>query len=730
MLSDLVNINSILSETSFSDGEPEIETPGSRHVAGQPLRPFEQLLGCLPPSSSYLLPEPYRWLMNKPESPLIDVYPESFTIDMNGKRWPWEAVTLLPFIDSKQLIDASRNLIDQNDLTEEEKQLNEFGKSHVLTRSPGEDDVKVEVFEDSVWAKIKEDSNIAFEPQLNEGVKMPGSSFPTLKDAPVTKLNRRKVFLNVFGMRSRYRTALLEMEDELPAFPPASLLASKFIGTTVNFRFPILYEGLVCSVADSTTLYRGDAKPQKFSPDDQMKRPLLVAKMFKDLEIGEGMTGTGGLLLPQSDITLTVRPLEGIETLSNGTKVKVYAKRELEIPFVAALFSPSRRDPRLEIPAKLEKNPFMFGNSQLENFKGVKRKVLPSKDAVNLSKLEGLAEKHAKGGKKMMAAGTARGFSTFPALKSPARADGFRLPTKNNPPHRPYHSAANLARRGGPRQRVVGTAGAIAMSAFFFTVCVLQANAADMFLLNKFSRGTKTFEAAPFGLSTHALIMRGGDIEQRDGFLEPPLTPPVEFAHGTTTISFRFQGGIVAAVDSRASIGNFVGSKTTQKVLPVSGNILGTMAGGAADCSFWIRLLRSEAKMHELLHEGRGISVARASRLISNVLYQNRGLDLSVGTMIMGYHHRDGFNIYYVDSTGVRIEGDMFAVGSGSTFALGILDTNDRFEMTEDEAVGLGIKAIRHATLRDAGSGGYIGVYLITKDGWRKVFSEDLASIW
>jgi 20S proteasome subunit beta 5 len=48
--------------------------------------------------------------------------------------------------------------------------------------------------------------------------------------------------------------------------------------------------------------------------------------------------------------------------------------------------------------------------------------------------------------------------------------------------------------------------------------------------------------------------------------------------------------------------------------------------------------------------------------------------------------------------------------------------------MTEEEAVTLGIKAIRHATLRDAMSGGYIGVYLITKEGWQKVFSEDLAS--
>lgn len=70
MLSDLVNINAIMSEISFFDGEQERENCSTRRVAGEPLRPFEQLLGCLPPSSSYLLPEPYRRLMTSLDSPL------------------------------------------------------------------------------------------------------------------------------------------------------------------------------------------------------------------------------------------------------------------------------------------------------------------------------------------------------------------------------------------------------------------------------------------------------------------------------------------------------------------------------------------------------------------------------------------------------------------------------------------------------------------------------------
>jgi len=104
----------------------------------------------------------------------------------------------------------------------------------------------------------------------------------------------------------------------------------------------------------------------------------------------------------------------------------------------------------------------------------------------------------------------------------------------------------------------VGAAGMIAMSAFFFTACLMQLSAAHV---------PRT--ALPT-LSTHGLSVRGGDVELHQEMFDPPLSPPVQFEHGTTTISFVFQGGIVAAVDSRASIGNFVGSKTVQKVLPVS----------------------------------------------------------------------------------------------------------------------------------------------------------------
>lgn len=57
---------------------------------------------------------------------------------------------------------------------------------------------------------------------------------------------------------------------------------------------------------------------------------------------------------------------------------------------------------------------------------------------------------------------------------------------------------------------------------------------------------------------------------------------PIKLAHGTTTLAFRFQGGIIVATDSRATAGDWIASQTVKKVIEINNCLLGTMAGGAA----------------------------------------------------------------------------------------------------------------------------------------------------
>ena len=72
MLSDLIDIPRMFDQIRFELGEP--------------LTPFQQLMGCLPPASSALVPKIYQWLMHSPESPIIQFYPTEFEVDMNGKK--------------------------------------------------------------------------------------------------------------------------------------------------------------------------------------------------------------------------------------------------------------------------------------------------------------------------------------------------------------------------------------------------------------------------------------------------------------------------------------------------------------------------------------------------------------------------------------------------------------------------------------------------------------------
>ncbi|CAF2957240.1 unnamed protein product [Rotaria sp. Silwood2] len=113
----------------------------------------------------------------------------------------------------------------------------------------------------------------------------------------------------------------------------------------------------------------------------------------------------------------------------------------------------------------------------------------------------------------------------------------------------------------------------------------------------------------------------------------------IQFLKGTTTLAFKFRNGVMVAVDSRATAGGFIASGEVKKIIEINPYLLGTMAGGAADCAFWERVLARHCRIYELRNKEK-ISVAAASKILANMVFEYRGMGLSMGTMIIGWDKR------------------------------------------------------------------------------------------
>jgi len=198
---------------------------------------------------------------------------------------------------------------------------------------------------------------------------------------------------------------------------------------------------------------------------------------------------------------------------------------------------------------------------------------------------------------------------------------------------------------------------------------------------------------------------------------------------GTTTVALVCKEGAVLCADKRVTSGYLVAYKKYEKIVPITDNIAVTVAGTVSDVQLLTKLLKAELKLKDL-RTNRVVSVKEAVNLLSTMVYNNiRKFSLIPGIshFILGGKDEEGIHVYDIGADGsVTYIDDYTSSGSGSVMAYGVLETLYKKDLTVEEGIKLGAKAINAAVQRDIASGNGIDIVSITKDGVKKVLSKTI----
>ncbi|XP_016098479.1 proteasome subunit beta type-11a [Sinocyclocheilus grahami] len=115
-----------------------------------------------------------------------------------------------------------------------------------------------------------------------------------------------------------------------------------------------------------------------------------------------------------------------------------------------------------------------------------------------------------------------------------------------------------------------------------------------------------------------------------------PHQQPFQLSHGTTTLGFIFQDGVIAAADTRASCKGLICCPISQKIMPIHSHLVVNTSGSGADCMLWERILTREMRLYQLRHRKR-LSVNGAAKLLSMMLHPFKGTDVCVAATLCGW---------------------------------------------------------------------------------------------
>src|SRR6185436_1688317 len=185
---------------------------------------------------------------------------------------------------------------------------------------------------------------------------------------------------------------------------------------------------------------------------------------------------------------------------------------------------------------------------------------------------------------------------------------------------------------------------------------------------------------------------------------------PLTFAHGTTIIGLKFDGGVIMAGDRRATEGYSIADEKIEKVFQADHYSAVSIAGVARQATEIVRLFQTELEHYEKV-EGERLSLEGKANRLAQMIRSNFPLamqGLVVVPLFGGFdERRDEGRIFYYDATGGRWEEDDYqTTGSGGQPAKNSLKKRWKPGLDRDAALRVAAEALIDAADDDSATGG------------------------
>jgi len=198
---------------------------------------------------------------------------------------------------------------------------------------------------------------------------------------------------------------------------------------------------------------------------------------------------------------------------------------------------------------------------------------------------------------------------------------------------------------------------------------------------------------------------------------------------GTTTVGLITKDAIILAADQKATMGNLTYEEESKKIYKITENTALTNAGVVGDSLVLIRFLQGQALLYETERKTKMTPNAMAT-LLSNLLNSNRYYPFMVQFLLGGIVEGKK-QLFEITLDGGILERKNYGVtGSGTHFALGVLDQEFKENMSVEEGLKLAVKAVLASKRRDIFSGGRsINLVVIDETGVKEIEEKKIEKI-